>query len=377
MKRVIAGIAAVLLCWGIAAPAVYGESPGDISAQSAVLIEAYSGRVLYEKNADEKRSMASTTKIMTALLAIESERLDEVVEVTQEMVQVEGSSIYLKPGDKLTLRSVVYGLLLESGNDAANVIALTLAGSQERFAEMMNERAAQLGMKNTNFVTPSGLDDEEHYTTAYDMALLGSVAMRNDEFAAIASQKSATVEFIEPARKRTFYNHNRLLLELDGCNGVKTGFTKKSGRCLVSSCERDEILLIAVTLNAPNDWSDHKKMMEYGFQSVERVSFHSDALGLWLPLVGAGETQWLPVKEGMGVSAVIPKGRANDIRMKIEVQPFLYAPVQEDQVVGRIAYSLDEIEVAEIPLLAQESVAFVYRERNFFEKIVEFFRGLF
>ena len=215
--------------------------------------------------------MASTTKIMTALIAVQSEQLDDVVEITKEMIEVEGSSIYLKAGEKLTLRSLVVGLLLESGNDAANAIAITLAGSKEAFADKMNEVAASLGMKNTHFVTPSGLDDDEHYTTAYDMALLGSAAMRCPEFAAIACRQSMTIDFVEPAVRRTFYNHNRLLLEMDGCSGVKTGFTKKSGRCLVSSCERDGILLIAVTLNDPDDWNDHKKMMDYGFSQVEKV----------------------------------------------------------------------------------------------------------
>ena len=212
-----------------------------------------------------------------------------MVEITQEMIEVEGSSIYLKAGERLTLRALVIGLLLESGNDAANAIAITLAGSQKAFAEKMNEYAKSLGMKNTHFVTPSGLDDEEHYTTAFDMAVLGCAAMRCPDFSAIVSQKSMTVDFTEPEIRRTFYNHNRLLLELSGCNGIKTGFTKKSGRCLVSSCERDGIQLVAVTLNDPDDWNDHKKMMEYGFGQIERVVFAESGMRITVPVVGTGK----------------------------------------------------------------------------------------
>lgn len=357
-------------------PATAEPSP-SVCASSAVLMEAGSGRVLFAKDADERRSMASTTKIMTALLAVQSKRLSEVVEITREMIEVEGSSIYLKEGDQLTLRALVTGLLLESGNDAANAIAITLAGSKEAFAEQMNAYARGIGMMNTNFVTPSGLDDEQHYTTAYDMALLGSVAMRCDEFAEIASQKTASVDFSEPAVRRTFYNHNRLLLELDGCNGVKTGFTKKSGRCLVSSCERDGILLVAVTLNDPDDWNDHKKLMEYGFSQVERVSFSESGMQITVPVVGAGADCRTVLHEGATAQAILPIGRAKDVTMQVEVEPFLYAPVRPDQLAGRLVYRLDREEIAEIPLLTEDSIEFVPRERNWFEKVCDFFRRLF
>lgn len=378
MKRILSWISVlffsgILLC---SAPAVHAEQP-SVCASSAVLMEASTGRVLFAKNGEEQRSMASTTKIMTALIAVQSERLDDVVEITREMVEVEGSSIYLKVGERLTLRALVTGLLLESGNDAANAIAIALSGSKEAFADRMNEFAQSLGMENTHFVTPSGLDDEEHYTTAYDMAVLGCAAMNCPEFASIASQKTMTVDFTEPAARRTFYNHNRLLLELDGCNGVKTGFTKKSGRCLVSSCERDGILLVAVTLNDPDDWNDHKKMMEYGFDQVERVTFSESGMEISVPVVGAEADRRTVLEECAAVDAVIPKGRAEDVEMHIETEPFLYAPVVSGQAAGRLVYTLDGEQIAEIALVTTEEISFVQRERSWMEKLCEFFRRLF
>jgi D-alanyl-D-alanine carboxypeptidase (penicillin-binding protein 5/6) len=378
MKRIISWITAMLVAGALFSiiPVVGAEQP-SVCASSAVLMEAQSGRVLFARNSAERRSMASTTKIMTALIAVQSERLDDVVEITREMIEVEGSSIYLKAGEKLTLRALVTGLLLESGNDAANAIAIALAGSKEAFADKMNEYAESLGMQNTHFVTPSGLDDEEHYTTAYDMALLGCAAMRCPDFSAIASQKTMTVDFMEPELRRTFYNHNRLLLELPGCNGVKTGFTKKSGRCLVSSCERDGILLVAVTLNDPDDWNDHKKMMEYGFGQVERVTFAEAGMQITVPVVGAGTDRRTVLKEASPVEAVIPKGRAADIQMHLETEPFLYAPTIPGQVAGRLVYTLDGEPVAELSLVTDEKIDFVERERSWFEKFCDFFRNLF
>ena len=378
MKRIFSWMAMLLMVGVLfcSAPAVSAEQP-SVCASSAVLMEAQTGRVLFAKNAEERHSMASTTKIMTALIAVQSERLDDVVEITQEMIEVEGSSIYLKAGEKLTLRALVTGLLLESGNDAANAIAITLAGSKEEFANKMNEVAKSLGMKNTHFVTPSGLDDEEHYTTAYDMALLGCAAMRCPDFATIASQKTMTIDFVEPQVRRTFYNHNRLLLEMEGCNGVKTGFTKKSGRCLVSSCERDGVLLVAVTLKDPDDWNDHKKMMNYGFDQVERITFSETGMNLSVPVVGTGTDCRIVLQECGSVDAVIPKGRAGDVQMRIETEPFLYAPVVKGQAAGRLVYLLDGQQIAEIPLITDEEIAFVPRERNWFERFCDFFRRLF
>ena len=214
---------------------VNGINDNDISAESAVVINRETKEIVFEKNAYEKRSMASTTKIMTALLACESGYLYKNVEITSEMCGAEGTSLGLKAGYKLKLYDLVCGMMLKSGNDAANAVAIFLGGSLQNFAKMMNNKAYSIGMRCTNFVTPSGLDDENHYTTAYDMALLGAYAMENITLKNICSQKTMRIDYINPDIRVTYSNHNKLLSYYNGDYVIKTGFTKKSGRCLVSA----------------------------------------------------------------------------------------------------------------------------------------------
>lgn len=240
-----------------------------ISAQSSVLIDGTSGRVLYEHNAYEKLPMASTTKIMTGLLACESGKLDETVKASPFASGTEGSSLWLKVGEKLTLEELTYGLMLKSGNDAAVAIAEYLGGSIDAFALLMNKRAREIGAVNTNFVNPHGLDAEGHYTTAYDLALIAKEAMKNEKFREIVSTKTYSIPMEGEKWDRALKNHNKLLWQYEGCTGIKTGFTKKSGRCLVSCAEKNGMHLICVTLNAPNDWKDHKELLDYGFSKYK------------------------------------------------------------------------------------------------------------
>ncbi|MGN1203266.1 MAG: D-alanyl-D-alanine carboxypeptidase family protein, partial [Eubacterium sp.] len=221
----------------------------DISAQSAIVMDADTGIILYEKNAYEERSIASTTKIMTALLAIESSRLDETVKITDIMLQTEGSSLGLKAGDTLTLNDLVIGMMLTSGNDSANAIACFLSGDLEEFSALMNKRAGEIGMYNTYFVTPSGLDEGGHHSTAHDMALLTAVAVKNETFCKIVSMQSAKITI--SSNEVVVYNHNKLLSMDNDIFGVKTGYTEKAGRCLVSAKKYHGNKLICVTLNAP------------------------------------------------------------------------------------------------------------------------------
>lgn len=246
---------------------VLSVSTFAISAKSAVLIDSASGRVLFEKNKDERLPMASTTKIMTGLLACESKKLSETVTVSPVAEGTEGSSIWLKAGEKLTLEELCYGLMLKSGNDAAVAIAQYLCGSEDAFALVMNKRARAAGANNTCFKNPSGLDAEGHFTTSYDLAMISKSAMQNAAFRKIAGTKNKTIPWEGSKWDRALKNHNKLLWLYEGCNGIKTGFTKKSGRCLVSSAARDNTELIAVTLNAPDDWNDHKAMLDEGFKN--------------------------------------------------------------------------------------------------------------
>ena len=242
-----------------------------LSARSAILIDSKSGRVLYEHNSYEKMPMASTTKIMTGLLACESKKSDNTVKVSPFASGTEGSSLWLKVGETQTLKNLTYGLMLKSGNDAAVAIAEYIGGSVDAFALLMNEKAKKIGAKNTNFKNPHGLDSDEHYTTAYDLAIIAREAMKNNEFRKIVSTKNYSIPMQDEKWDRALKNHNKLLWRYDGCNGIKTGFTKKCGRCLVSSASRGDEEIICVTLNAPDDWNDHTYLLDYGFNSFENM----------------------------------------------------------------------------------------------------------
>lgn len=306
----------------------------DISAESCVVINAETKEIIFEKNAYEKRSMASTTKIMTSILAVESGRLKDRVTVPSEAL-TEGSSIGLKAGYVLTLEALVYGMLLESGNDAANACALYLGETLEGFASMMNSKAREIGMNRTNFVTPSGLDDEMHYSTAYDMALLGAYAVNNPVFRDICSDEKEKIDFEKPEITVTFANHNKLLNSCEGVFGIKTGFTKKSGRCLVSACERDGATLVCVTLNAGDDWNDHRKLYDLSFAELNKstVKFsYSDKI----PVYGSDTDRLEIYCEEYNFFF-----RDNsEITERIILPQIIYAPIKESEVIGKINYYL-------------------------------------
>ncbi len=377
MKKIMVLLAVLLLLLPLPTAKAAGE-PG-VSAQSAILISGDDGTVIFEKNAHERLAMASTTKIMTALLTLEeAERSgDPVIDVTEEMVRVEGSSMGLQAGNRLTLTNLTSGMLLASGNDAANAAALYLGGSQEGFAELMNTRAREIGMTETNFVTPSGLDDEEHYSTAYDMALLGREAMGNEEFARIAGSSTLQVEFMEPEQKVSYTNHNKLLRIYDGCIGIKTGFTKKAGRTLVSAARRDGTTLIAVTLNAPDDWDDHMAMFDYGFETVKTVQMGGEALPETLPVAGS-DKQGIGLRMGQKLNMTLPIEQAQEVESRVLLPKFLYAPVRAGEKVGRVQYLMGGEEIYSVPIIAaEEAGALVMPERGFWEKVTDFFHEIF
>ena len=327
----------------------------SVSAKAAVLIEADTGRVLFSKNKDMQLPMASTTKILTALITLESDGLDDLFVVDEKAIQVEGSSMGLRAGDSASLRTLACGMLLPSGNDAANAAAVRIGGSIAEFAAIMNQRAAAIGMKNSHFVTPSGLDNEQHYSTAYDMAKLARVALKNNAFQDICSRNIAKVEFGNPPYERWLKNHNRLLNEYKGAIGVKTGFTKKSGRCLVSAAERDGVTLIAVTLNAPNDWQDHTLMFNYGFNDVKPQQYHLQYEDIQLDIVG-GKSAKVGVVPLTSTMVNVEENRLKDITPKVIAEHFYYAPVHAGDVMGKIELYLDGEEIGTTALIAAEDV---------------------
>lgn len=349
----------------------------SVSAKAAILIDADSGKVLFAKQESLRLPMASTTKIMTALLALEqAEVKDPVVTVTDEMVRVEGSSMGLMPGNKIHLSDLAVGMMMVSGNDAANTAAIAISGNTTKFAELMNARAQEIGMKNTHFVTPSGLDSEVHYSTAYDMALLGMEALNNSRFAGIVSQKQMTVKFINPDQTIRYGNHNRLLSLYPDSIGIKTGFTKKAGRCLVSAAERDGVRLVAVTLNAPNDWDDHSKLYDYGFAKLHTFTPDTATLRFELPVAG-GTSDKISVVPGSADSVSLTEEEIARMVQRVALPRFVYAPVREGEMVGSVSYLLDGKTIVEVPLLAAEAVNSPQPEKTRMEKIWDKIKSIF
>jgi D-alanyl-D-alanine carboxypeptidase/D-alanyl-D-alanine carboxypeptidase (penicillin-binding protein 5/6) len=339
----------LILCFAFS---VYSADELSLSAESAILINADTKEIIYENNAYDRHSMASTTKIMTSVIAIESGRLSEIV--TAENMEAEGSSIGLKNGNKLTLEALVWGMLLESGNDAAKLTANFISGSEENFAELMNEKASLIGMADTSFVTASGLDNEYHYSTAFDMAVLGAYAINNPVFTEICSTKTQIVKFIEPDISLTFSNHNKLLSMYEGAFGIKTGFTKKSGRCLVSACKRDGITLVAVTLDAPDDWNDHIKLFDYGFDKSGcleiffRIPENIKVYGSQQPLC---DLELESENIALGVSS-----QTNKLTQKIYLPTFVYAPILKGETVGRVELYSGKRLIKSYSIIAKDNI---------------------
>lgn len=344
LKR-FAFILAVIISFPIIA---YGA---DNSAQSAIVIDADTGIILYEKNAYQERSMASTTKIMTALLAVESSRLDDTVKITDEMVRTEGSSLGIRAGDAVTLYDLVVGMMLTSGNDSANAVAYFLAGSLSEFSVLMNKRATEIGMKNSYFVTPSGLDEGEHHSTAYDMALLAAEAVKNDTFCEITAMKNAEICISD--NKVTVYNHNKLLARDENIFGVKTGYTKKAGRCLVSAKNYNGNKLICVTLSAPDDWNDHIKLFE---ECEKKYNEYKISDKFDISVVGASCNS---------IKAVYQKKYyvLSDLKFEIYHTPFVYAPVTKGDILGYVYVYSNKKLIERLPIEADEEVKY-YAEQE-------------
>ncbi|MEL4106351.1 D-alanyl-D-alanine carboxypeptidase family protein [Oscillospiraceae bacterium WX1] len=327
-----------------------------ISAKGYALIEMTTGRLVTGQNVDLKLPMASTTKIMTGLLACESGMFDMVVTVPPEAARVEGSSIYLQPGEKLTLRELTYGLLLESGNDAATAVAIALGGTVDGFAAMMNEKAAELGLQNTHFMNPSGLDGAEHYTTALDLARLGAAAMKNDDFKKIVSTYKTRIPYNGIENGRLLINHNEMLNIYNGAIGIKTGYTKKSGRCLVTCAARDGVTLVAATLNGHDDWGDHTSLLNEGFQKLRNVRLFAVRPVLTAAVAG-GACDSVQVTSRDNPTAALASAEVSRIQMHLSMRRFTYAPIVKGQKMGEIVWTLNGDVLARAELIALDSVA--------------------
>lgn len=332
----------------------------SVSARYACVIDAMSGNILFEKNAHEKHSMASTTKIMTALVALENKPLTDIVTASKKAVYTEGSSIYLKQGEKITLEDLLYGLMLSSGNDAAVAIAEHVGGDTETFAQMMTKKAQDLGLKNTSFKNPNGLDAEGHYTTAYDLAIITKAALENEKFKEIVSTKTKNISNGNESYMRTLTNHNKLLNMYEGCIGVKTGYTKKTGRCLVSAAERNGFCVIAVTLSAPDDWNDHKRMLDFAFNSYSKKPLILKDMVLKSIPIENGSSKMLELTATDSYYVTLTKeDDLNNIKLNFKTPQKLTAPIKKGTILGSIEIFYKEKFLTKIDLSAGIDVVYV------------------
>lgn len=325
-----------------------------ISAQNAVMLEQQTGRVMYDKNAHERKPIASITKVMTAILAIESGKLQDEVIASHEAIHTPGSSIYLQLNEKISLEDLLYGLMLRSGNDAAVAIAEHIGGSEEGFVYLMNEKAKYLGMTNTNFQNAHGLDEERHYSSAYDIALLMRYAMENDIFREISSTQS----YQSKNRTYPWNNKNKLLTRYyEHCTGGKTGYTSNAGRTLVTTAEKDDLELVTVTLNAPDDWNDHRALFDWGYDHYRLTKLENE-----------GERKFqLENEEVTGyITEDVVFPLLDEEKKTLKKHVYLQKK-PKDEKLGTIVYQLDSEPILEVPVYVKED----NNEHSFFKRLFQ------
>lgn len=366
MKKLIASLFAILyiLCLIVPCCAAASQTP---DAKSAILIDVASGRVLYSKNEKEKLPMASTTKIMTAITAIENGRLDDVVTASLRAQNTGGSSIYLQAGEKLSLEDLLYGLMLQSGNDAAVAIAEHIGGSIEGFSGMMNEKAAEIGVFNSSFANPHGLDNPGHYTTAEDLGKVASYALRNQTFSAIVSTKQKKIPWWGRSYNRILNNKNKLLWNLEGGDGVKTGYTSNAGRCLVSSATRDGWQLAGAVLNCGPMWEESINMLEYGFSFYKPVTFYEQGQFVKTVAVANGKKDRVRLVTDRLVRIPLTAEEEEKVTVVEEWEDIIRAPVEEGQAAGSVKIELEGKVLFRANLICQESIKEKSLKKSFFD----------
>ncbi|MEO2074303.1 MAG: D-alanyl-D-alanine carboxypeptidase family protein [Bacillus sp. (in: firmicutes)] len=341
----------------------------SVSAASAVLIEQNTGRILFQKDAHTKRRIASITKIMTAILAIESGKMNQYVKVSDKATRAEGSSVYLKPGEKIKLNDLVYGLMLRSGNDTAVAIAEYVGGSVDGFAYLMNQKAREIGMYDTHFSNPHGLDDhEDHYSSAYDMAILMRYAMQNKTFKKISGTKVHRAPNPTEKWDRVWKNKNRLLSKYEYCTGGKTGYTKRAKRTLVTTATKGDMNLIAVTLNGPDDWNDHISMYENGFKGFDMAEVISKGK-IDIEKTRAYKDK-LYVKKSIVYPATSEEMKLFSVKYKLNKTGSAIKTKNKEVVVGKASVYLDGKVVQETPIYYQNSIK---KKKGLFDFIKEIF----
>ena len=358
--KILCCLLTALIFGSFLVPLSVSAAAPSLSAQAALLMDADSGAVLYERNAHTRLPMASTTKIMTALVVVECLDPSAMVCIDARAVGIEGSSIYLYEGEWLSVEQLLMGLLLESANDAAVALALAACDSVENFAAQMNQKAVELGLNDTHFENPHGLDAEEHYTTAYELGVIAAAALAHPVLRQIMATRRATIPLCDmnapkdvtdaatsdaasealPVGQRVLLNHNKMLRYYDGAIGVKTGYTKRSGRCLVSAACRDDLTLIAVTLNAPDDWNDHTQLLDYGFSRYERVTLCQEGEFRALLPISGGVEGYVMMTNLEEAVITLPRDHAK-VDCRVELPHLTLAPVTKDTTHGRLVFLCD------------------------------------
>lgn len=345
MKKTVVRAAAILVSVSMFVCAVCAVP--TISANSAIVMDADTQRVLWSHQAECRSLIASTTKIMTALVVIEECALDAEVKIPQEAVGIEGSSIYLRAGEVISVEALLYGMMLQSGNDAATALALYCGGSLDGFVRKMNDKAVELGLEQTSFANPHGLDAEENRSTAYDLAKLASHAMQDEVFKTIVSAKTASFG------ERTFVNHNKLLWRCEGAVGVKTGYTMRAGRILVSCAERNDRCLVVVTINDPNDWRDHCTLMDHGFEAYQNIVLARAGSEYAVPVVGGAEAA---CKAILKEDIIYPIADEEKVEIVCDLPAFVYPPLFAGDKAGDLVVYIDGMRTMERPLYWQFTV---------------------
>lgn len=336
-------------------PTLAAPAPPKISAESAIVVDAVSGKVLYEKHCRQRRPPASTTKIMTAILALENGHMCDKVCASQNASKTQFSSLHLKPGEQLPMRDLLYGLLLRSGNDAAVCIAENVAGSESKFVERMNKKAREIGAKDTHFVNPHGLHDPKHYSTAYDLALIARYAIRNPLFNEIVSTKTTKIERSINTKDVYIRNTARFLWRFDGADGIKTGYTKQAGRCFVGSATRDGWRVISVVLKSQDAGRDTIDLMNYVFKFYRQVCFAKPDQVMKRVRVAGGVEEELDLTAASGLALVVRKGTPTDVMTEFDI-PKVSAPVVKGEKLGTLTGYVNGKKVGSVDLVASKSV---------------------
>ncbi|MCX7904217.1 MAG: D-alanyl-D-alanine carboxypeptidase [Caloramator sp.] len=368
MKRILI-IILTLISFLIPCFKVLGNSKElNLNCVSATILDQESGRILYSKNGNKILPMASTTKIMTAIVAIERGNIKDVVTISTKAASVPGSSAGLKAGDKVTLEELLYGLMLKSGNDAAVAIAEHIAGNVQNFVKLMNNKAIEIGALNTSFITPHGLDADDHFTTANDLAKITAYAMKNELFAKIVATKEISSGITGPF-KYSYNNINKFLFRVDNSDGVKTGYTGNAGKCLVASVRHKFGRYICVVLNSADRWKDAEKLVQFASQNYVFIkAFDKNEVVKSIPLYGGTEKNIFAQTKSELYLPILPEEK-DKIKVELFTPSVLFAPISKNEIVGNVVVKINDTIIAKYPLVSDRDI----RRKNFIDKIKDVF----